>query len=171
MTGTSHFSNGRDVVDGRSQSSGGVYVGCAGWSIPKEHGARFPEEGTHLARYAARFPAVEINSSFYKPHRPATYARWAASVPPDFRFAVKVPKAATHERRLADAGEVLDRFLEEATRLEGKLGPLLVQIPPSLAFSATLAAGFFAALRDRFEGDVAFEPRHASWFAPRRSGC
>ncbi len=166
MTGTSHFSNGRDVVDGRSQSSGGVYVGCAGWSIPKEHGARFPEGGTHLARYAARFPAVEINSSFYKPHRPATYARWAASVPPDFRFAVKVPKAATHERRLADAGEVLDRFLEEATRLEGKLGPLLVQIPPSLAFSATLAAGFLAALRDRFEGDVAFEPRHASWFAP-----
>ena len=124
-----------------SQSSGGVYVGCAGWSIPKEHGGRFPEEGTHLERYAACLPAVEINSSFYKPHRPATYARWAASVPDDFRFAVKVPKAATHERRLEDTGEVLDRFLEEATQLEERLGPLLVQIPPSLAFSADARGG------------------------------
>jgi uncharacterized protein YecE (DUF72 family) len=153
------------VTDCGSQSSGGVYVGCAGWSIPKDHSGRFPEEGTHLERYAARLPSAEINSSFYKPHRPATYARWAASVPADFRFSVKVPKSATHERRLADAGDVLDRFLEEATQLGGRLGPLLVQIPPSLSFSASAAEGFFAALRDRFEGDIAFEPRHASWFA------
>jgi uncharacterized protein YecE (DUF72 family) len=149
-----------------SRSDRIIRIGCAGWSIPKELGGHFPEDGSHLERYAARLPAVEINSSFYKPHRPATYARWAASVPDDFRFAVKVPRVATHERRLADTGDVLDRFLEEASQLDDRLGPLLVQIPPSLAFSTALAEGFFAALRDRFDGDVAFEPRHASWFAP-----
>ena len=90
----------RPAVAKRSASS--IRVGCAGWSIPREHADRFPEEGSHLARYAGRFPAVEINSSFYKPHRPATYARWAASVPADFRFSVKVPKLATHERRAND---------------------------------------------------------------------
>lgn len=141
-----------------------IRVGVAGWSIPGVHGDRFPAEGTHLERYAARFPAVEINSSFYKPHRPATYARWAASVPEGFRFSVKVPKAATHERRLRDADDVLDRFLGEALQLGAKLGPLLVQLPPSLAFSAAVAEEFFGGLRDRFDGLVAFEPRHASWF-------
>jgi uncharacterized protein YecE (DUF72 family) len=141
-------------------------MGCAGWSIPKEHGDRSPEEGTHLARHAARFPAVEINSSFYKPHRPTTYARWASSAPAEFRFSVKVPKVATHERRLIDAGDILDSFLAEATQLGDKLGPLLVQLPPSLKFSADIAERFFAALRARFDGDVALEPRHALWFEP-----
>ena len=74
----------RLAVAKRSTSS--IRVGCAGWSIPREHADRFPEEGSHLARYAGRFPAVEINSSFYKPHRPATYARWAASVPASGAF-------------------------------------------------------------------------------------
>ncbi len=143
-----------------------IRVGCAGWSLPKEHSDRFPKEGTHLTRYAARFAAVEINSSFYMPHRPRTYARWAASVPPDFRFSVKMPKVATHERRLVNVDDVLGKFLGEATQLGDRLGPLLVQLPPSLTFSAEIADGFFAALRDRFNGDVALEPRHATWFDP-----
>ena len=147
-----------------------VRVGCAGWSIPKEHADRFPAEGTHLERYAGRLPAVEINSSFYKPHRPTTYARWTNSVPADFLFSVKVPKVATHERRLVDTGDVLDKFLAEATQLGDKLGPLLVQLPPSLSFSADAAESFFAVLRDRFDGDVALEPRHASWFTPDAEG-
>jgi uncharacterized protein YecE (DUF72 family) len=145
---------------------GEIRVGCAGWSLPKEFDDRFPTDGSHLERYAARLSAVEINSSFYKPHLPATYARWAASVPADFRYSVKVPKVATHERRLVDADDVLDRFLPEATQLGRKLGPLLVQLPPSLPFSAGVAERFFASLRGRFDGDVAFEPRHASWFEP-----
>ena len=65
------------------------------WSIPKAYGVPFPPSGSHLERYGAVFNAVEINSSFYRPHRTATYERWAASVPEDFRFAVKVPKSAT----------------------------------------------------------------------------
>jgi uncharacterized protein YecE (DUF72 family) len=141
-------------------------VGCAGWSLPKEHNDRFPAQGTHLARYAARFPAVEINSSFYKPHRPATYARWAESVPANFEFSVKLPKVISHERRLVDANDVLDSFLAEVKQLGARLGPLLVQLPPSLSFAAAIAERFFAAMRDRFDGAIALEPRHASWFDP-----
>lgn len=149
-----------------SARSGTIRIGCAGWSLPKEHADAFPAEGTHLERYAARFPAVEINSSFYKPHRSTTYTRWADSVPEPFRFSVKVPKVATHERRLTGVEDVLDSFLAEATQLGDKLGPLLVQLPPSLAFSADVAKAFFAALRERFDGAVALEPRHPSWFEP-----
>jgi uncharacterized protein YecE (DUF72 family) len=63
---------------------GEVRIGTAGWSIPKRHADVFPAAGSHLERYAARLAAVEINSSFYRPHRPATYARWAAAVPDGF---------------------------------------------------------------------------------------
>ena len=92
-----------------------IRIGCAGWPFAKNTQASSSAEGTHLMRYAERFPAVEINSSFYRPHKPATYAKWAADATEDFRFAVKVPKEATHTRRLADAEDVLDHFLPEAT--------------------------------------------------------
>jgi uncharacterized protein YecE (DUF72 family) len=140
------------------------HVGCAGWSIPRQYAEHFPAEGTHLERYAQRLPAVEINSSFYRPHRPETYARWAASVPASFQFAVKVPKEITHTRRLRDIADPLDRFLSEVAALGPMLGPLLVQLPPSLPFDAAVVTAFFAALRARFSGSVVCEPRHASWF-------
>ena len=123
-----------------------------------------PRRGSHLARYGRRFPAVEINSSFYRPHRPSTYARWASETPEDFAFALKVPKAITHQRRLVDADEPIDRFLAESDPLGPKRGPVLVQLPPSLPFDASTAAGFFDAFRLRYEGGLACEPRHASWF-------
>jgi uncharacterized protein YecE (DUF72 family) len=143
-----------------------IRIGTAGWSIPKEHGAAFPIEGSHLERYAAAFNAVEINSSFYRPHRPATYERWAASVPESFRFAVKVPKAITHERRLKETGDLLDRFLSEVSGLGPKLGPLLVQLPPSLTFEAGTSDVFLRELRSRVAGGIVCEPRHRSWFTP-----
>ena len=102
----------------------------------------------------------------YKPHRPTTYARWAGSVPENFQFSVKLPKLATHERRLMDVSDVLDRFLAEAKQLGDKLGPLLVRLPPSLRFSAQVAETFFTVLRDRFNDKVALDPRHASWLKP-----
>lgn len=141
-------------------------IGTAAWSIPKEHAVSFPVAGSHLERYGAVLNAVEINSSFYRPHRTATYERWAASVPDDFRFAVKVPKAITHERRLQDVGDLLDQFLSEAGGLGPKLGPLLVQLPPSLSFQPGVADGFLSELRSRIEGGIVCEPRHASWFVP-----
>jgi uncharacterized protein YecE (DUF72 family) len=144
-----------------------IRVGCAGWSIPKTNIGSFASQGSQLVRYACRFNAVEINSSFYRHHRHETYARWAKSVPVDFRFAVKVPKTITHERRLVKCESELDQFLTEATQLGGKLGPLLIQLPPSLPFAADVAEEFFAAVRQRFDGGVALEPRHASWFDGR----
>jgi uncharacterized protein YecE (DUF72 family) len=142
------------------------FIGTAGWSVPKQYADRFPAEGSHLERYARRLNAVEINSSFYRPHRRATYERWAASVPADFHFAVKVPKAATHTRRLEDCDDLLDRFAAEVAGLGRKLSVLLVQLPPSLAFAAGMVDAFFAALRHRIDAPVVCEPRHASWFGP-----
>lgn len=110
--------------------------------------------------------AVEINSSFHRPHRRATYERWAASVPDDFAFAVKMPKTITHQARLVAADALLDRFLEESGGLGRKRGPILIQLPPSLAFDRTVVADFFALLRARTASDLVCEPRHRSWFTP-----
>lgn len=142
----------------------GPWIGCAGWSIPAPYRAQFTTDGSHLARYSRRFPAVEINSSFYRPHRPSTYARWAASVPEHFRFAVKLPKEITHTLRLRHVVAPLDSFLAQVANLGQALGPLLVQLPPSLPFDATVAESFFAELRQRTPHHVVCEPRHPSWF-------
>lgn len=141
-----------------------TFIGCAGWSIPRDAAGRFPETGSHLERYSEQFRAVEINSSFYRPHRRQTYEKWADAVPESFRFAVKVPKAITHELRLRDAGETLSSFLGEVGGLGSKLGPLLVQLPPSLQYDEAIARKFFVMFRDKFQGLIALEPRHASWF-------
>lgn len=87
-------------------------------------------------------------------------------MPDDFAFAVKLPKAITHEARLVAVGAPLDRFLEETDGLGTKRGPILIQLPPSLAFDASITAEFFALLRDRTGNDLVCEPRHRSWFAP-----
>ncbi|MCC8627988.1 DUF72 domain-containing protein [Xanthomonas vesicatoria] len=143
-----------------------VRCGCAGWSIPAADRATFGTGATVLQRYATRFNAVEINSSFYRPHRASTYARWADSVPDDFRFSVKLPRSISHDARLRGTGPLLDAFLAQAGALGTRLGCLLLQLPPSAAFDARVAATFFALLRRRWQGAVVCEPRHASWFLP-----
>ncbi len=143
----------------------GALIGCAGWTVPKRSAAHFPVDGSHLERFAAAFGAVEINSSFYRPHRAATYARWAASTPAAFRFSVKVPRTVTHEGRLADPAELLDRFAAEAGALGEKLGCVLTQLPPKLAFDAPVVDAYFTELRRRFACMLACEARHPSWFA------
>lgn len=125
----------------------------------------FPAEGTALERYATRFDAVEINSSFHRPHRRTTYERWAGSVPASFRFAVKLPRAISHDRRLVACGEPLARFADEIAGLGDKRGPVLVQLPPSFAFSPEIAAAFFDELARIVGGVAVCEPRHPSWFA------
>ncbi len=141
-----------------------IRIGTAGWSIPKLSAPAFPADGTHLERTARVMAMTEVNSSFYRPHKPETWARWAASTPPGFRFAVKLPKAISHEARLVGADAALERFLAEAGMLGDRFGPLLVQLPPSLRFDRAVAEDFFALLRARFDGEVVCEPRHASWF-------
>jgi uncharacterized protein YecE (DUF72 family) len=142
----------------------GALIGCAGWSLPRQSASHFPEEGSHLRRYAAVFGAVEVNSSFYRPHRAQTWARWGACVPAGFRFSVKLPRAITHERRLCGVDALLDQFAAEAGALGDKLGCVLVQLPPSLQFDAPVAADFFARLRRRFGCMLACEARHPTWF-------
>ena len=142
------------------------YIGCAGWGIPAAYAPQFPGGGTHLERYARVFSAVEINSSFYRPHRPDTYRRWADSVPDGFRFSVKAPKAITHTKRLAGAEAELDRFLLEAGNLREKLGPILVQLPPGLPLDEHGAGAFFVSFRERHGGEIVLEPRHETWFTP-----
>ncbi|SNS19182.1 Uncharacterized conserved protein YecE, DUF72 family [Noviherbaspirillum humi] len=149
-----------------AQAIAPILVGCAGWSLSSAVQESFPAEGTHLQRYARVLPAVEINTSFYRPHQPKTYERWRDSVPEHFRFAVKVPKAITHEARLHDIDEALLRFMGEAGALERKLGCLLVQLPPGLRFDAAAAGQFFARLRRLSAADVVCEPRHPTWFGP-----
>lgn len=140
------------------------HVAIAGWAIRKEHNGLFAAEGSHLQRYASRFAAVEINSSFYKSHRRETYERWADSVPKGFRFSVKAPKLLTHERCLEDTGDALRQFLREIAGLDGKLGCVLVQLSPSLAYDPRTVESFFTSLRARYRGPVACEPRHPTWF-------
>lgn len=144
-----------------------VRIGCAGWSISSRDAQEFGAGGSGLQRYATRFPVVEINSSFYRPHQPKTYARWAAAVPADFRFSVKVPRLISHELGLRGTGPALDGFLDEAGHLGTHLGGLLVQLPPSHVFDARVAATFFQMLRRRTAVPVVCEPRHASWFTDR----
>lgn len=113
-------------------------------------------------------PAVEINSSFYRPHAATVYAKWAGSVPEGFRFAVKMPGAITHDLRLRQPSKVaplLRRFLGEVSGLGATLGPVLVQLPPSLEFDLRIAKKFFELLRSEFTAHVVCEPRHLTWFS------
>ncbi len=141
-------------------------IGTAGWTIPRPTIPSFPAEGSHLARYAQTLNCVEINSTFYRPPQPKTLTRWTSTVPTDFRFSLKFPKAITHDARLDCEPEPVHDFFASASLLGEKLGPILIQLPPSLAFDRRVAESFFTILRDAHTGPVACEPRHPSWFTP-----
>jgi uncharacterized protein YecE (DUF72 family) len=141
-----------------------ILVGTAGWSIPRAEQSHFPPGESLLARYARAMPAVEINSTFYRPHRATTFERWAASVPRSFRFSVKVPREISHDQRLVGSRRSLEDFLDAVAPLGSRLGCLLVQLAPSHGFEARIVRAFLKMLRSRFDRGVAIEPRHASWF-------
>lgn len=139
-------------------------IGTAGWAIARDSVGDFPEGGTRLQQYAARFPVVEINSSFHRPHREETWARWGDAVPESFRFSVKVPKEITHQRKLVDCRDPIQSFLSEVGHLGGKLGILLLQLPPKLEFDSPTFASIVSELRTASNVQIACEPRNASWF-------
>ena len=150
--------------------TGRSFVGTAGWSLPRAEHGRFAPDGTHLARYAQALTGVEINSSFYRPHSTTVYSRWAAATPEGFRFSVKIPRTITHEKRLLDCDELLCDFLDQIRGLGNRLGCILVQLPPSFEYNASLAGAFFEMFRAIYDGPIALEPRHASWFADDAAG-
>ena len=148
-------------------------IGTAGWSIPREAKPAFSGVGSQLEQYAAVLPATEINSSFHRPHRRTTYERWAASVPEDFRFSVKIPKTISHTARLVACDELLDVFLDQIGGLGEKLEVVLLQLPPSFAFEPSIVVPFLKQLREKLAANVniACEPRHPTWFTSDVEAC
>jgi uncharacterized protein YecE (DUF72 family) len=142
-----------------------VWIGTSGWQYRDWRGRFYPEglpQARWLEHYAGRFRTVEVNNAFYRLPEAATFAKWAERTPADFVVGVKASRYLTHIKRLADPQEPVNRFLERATHLGAKLGPVLVQLPPNLAadldrLDATLAC---------FPRDVrvTVEFRHPSWF-------
>ncbi len=147
-------------------SGADVRVGTAGWSIPRAATSRFDSAGTHLERYSRRFDCAEINSSFHRPHADTTYAKWRANTPAAFRFAVKIPRSITHDLKLQRARESFTTFLAQTDGLAEKRGPLLLQLPPSLAFDRPVVTRFLNMVRRVYAGPMVCEPRHATWFSP-----
>jgi uncharacterized protein YecE (DUF72 family) len=142
-----------------------VIVGTSGWQYRHWRGTFYPQglaQARELEFYAERFSTVESNAAFYRLPERATFADWAARTPPDFIWAVKVNRYLTHVKRLADPAEPVRRFLAHAAGLGGKLGPVLLQLPPDLRrnderLDRTLAQ-FPPTVR------IAVEFRHQSWW-------
>ena len=147
-----------------NRPSSRIRIGLAGWSNPPAVRTQRSAGQSHLAYYAARFSCVEINSSFYRGHQAATYARWRDETPPSFRFSVKMPRSVTHESQLKRCAAGVQRFFDEIVELQPKLAAVLVQLPPSLEYSARTARAFFKAVPAMGGTRVACEPRHAGWF-------
>jgi uncharacterized protein YecE (DUF72 family) len=144
-----------------------MLVGTSGWHYRDWRGAFYPaNEPTKnwLVRYAEHFPSVELNNAFYRLPTTETFAGWAKQTPSQFLFSVKASRYLTHIRRLRDPEDPVTLLLERAAPLGPKLGPILLQLPPTLVADQALLA---RALR-AFPGGVrvAVEFRHPSWFAP-----
>jgi uncharacterized protein YecE (DUF72 family) len=142
-------------------------IGTAGWSIASKNADAFAAEGSALERYSRVFGGVEINSSFHRPHRASTWAKWAASVPEGFRFSAKIPKTITHQAKLVGSEALVEQFIQDVKPLGDKLAVLLVQLPPKLGFEGQVAERFFTHLRGVTGADLACEPRNQSWFHPQ----
>jgi uncharacterized protein YecE (DUF72 family) len=146
-------------------SKGELRLGTAGWNVPAACRDRVGGDGSHLQRYAGVLDAVEINSSFHRPHRRTTYEKWFQTTPDHFRFSVKVPKSVTHVPGFTQAE--LERFIGEIAGLGRKLAVLLLQFAPSKVFDEAEAHTLFEALQAGSAAHLVCEPRHESWFTPK----
>jgi uncharacterized protein YecE (DUF72 family) len=140
-------------------------IGTSGWQYRDWRGRFYPEglpQRLWLEHYAGHFSVVEINNAFYRLPERRTFEQWRQRTPDTFRFAVKMSRYLTHVKRLREPAEPVARFLDRAAGLGDKLGPVLLQLPPTLkadlgALDETLA---------QFPGTVrvVVEPRHQTWF-------
>lgn len=140
-------------------------IGTSGWSYPHWQGVFYPpklNQREWLEFYSQHFDTVEINSSFYHLPSEKVFERWQNRTPGNFRFAVKASRFITHRKRLADAEEPLQRFLNNCQGLGKKLGCLLFQLPPQLHLDLDRLNRFLRLLPER--PPCAFEFRHDSWF-------
>jgi uncharacterized protein YecE (DUF72 family) len=142
-----------------------LYIGTSGWQYRDWRAGLYPAklpQRLWLEHFADRFAVVEINNAFYRLPERETFRQWRERTPDDFVFAVKMSRYLTHIKRLKEPAEPVARFLGRAEALGGKLGPVLLQLPPNLkadlsALDETLSL-FPASVR------VAVEPRHETWF-------
>ncbi len=141
--------------------------GCSGWDYEEWIGPFYRNASeSKLAAYARVFDTAEINSTFYRAPSPGMVLGWARYSPEDFVFAAKVPQTVTHERFL-DVARGADKELSAYCELmrplleEGKLGPLLLQLPPRLRFEEPAIHRFLDVLPDGFV--FALEPRNKTW--------
>jgi uncharacterized protein YecE (DUF72 family) len=142
-----------------------IHVGCSGWVYRHWKGGFYPEDLPQkrwFERYAGTFDTVEINASFYREPLASTFDGWREKAPPGFRYAVKANRFITHNKKLLDGSEPVERFIGLARRLEHTLGPLLYQLPPSLHRNDERLDAFLKLLPLDLEHVVEF--RHASWY-------
>ena len=142
-------------------------IGTSGWSYASWKPAFFPDKlpaRRFLEYYSTQLNAVELNATFRRMPGAGVIAGWVASTPPDFRFAAKAHQSITHFKRLKNAEEPLRFFLQslEPMRQSGKLGPILLQIPPNLKADHALLEAFVQLLPQAYQ--FAFEFRHETWF-------
>ncbi|WP_327427587.1 MULTISPECIES: DUF72 domain-containing protein [unclassified Streptomyces] len=144
-----------------------LYVGTSGWQYKDWRGVLYPDGlplRLWLEEYAARFATVEINNAFYRLPSRETFAAWRERTPPDFVVAVKASRYLTHIKRLRDPAEPVHRLMTHAAGLGDRLGPVLLQLPPTLHGDPGLLDDCLA----RFPSGtrIAVEPRHDSWWTP-----
>ena len=141
-----------------------VFVGTSGWSYKHWRGVFYPSDlspSKWLEFYSQKFSTVELNATFYRLPEPSMVENWASRTPQGFVFAVKASRYITHVERLAESGDSVITFLNVASRLGGKLGPVLFQLPPTLRLDEELLARFLRRIPSQLQ--AAFEFRHPSW--------
>lgn len=145
-----------------------IIVGTSGWQYRDWRSTFYPTELPNrqwLEYYAQRFVTVEINNTFYRLPPRSTFTGWRERTPDDFEFAVKMSRYLTHVRRLHNPAQPVSRFLEAAGGLGRKLGPVLLQLPPTLPADVDALDAALSRLAGRVR--VAVEPRHPSWWDDR----
>ena len=147
-----------------------LHIGTSGWSYKHWSGLFYPESvkpAKYLEYYVTEFDCVELNASFYRNPSIKTVEGWVRRTPASFRFCVKMNQFITHRKKLVDAAEPLGRFMTVFNLLRDRIGPFLVQLPPSLRFDSSVAEAFLQLLAShRNIGEFALEVRHDSWFMP-----
>ncbi len=152
---------------------GAFFIGTSGWNYrhwKDDFYAGVPQR-RWLEVYAERFPAVEVNATFYRLQERHTFERWRNMTPAGFRFAIKGNRYLTHNRKLRDPPESVGLERERATGLGDKLAVVLWQLPRNLHSDMERLSGFADALGAWPETRHALEFRHRSWFGAEVADC
>jgi len=111
-----------------------LHVGTMGWSYPFWAGTFYSKgasSNSYLSQYSKQFDTVEIDSTFYRIPSKATFQKWKEQTPDGFLFSAKFPQTITHKKMLIDCDREVEFFIETTSTLQNKLGPLLLQFPPT----------------------------------------